>query len=70
MSEQRGIEGQGHSDGPGGGPVRCMGITVHPRPPAGMPAMPDALQIPALLHAALMVASMMFTWQVYLLGKR
>ncbi len=30
----------------------------------------DTPQVLTLLHAALMVASMMITWQVYLLGKR
>ncbi len=32
--------------------------------------MPETSQVLPLLHAALMVASMMITWQVYLLGKR
>ncbi len=32
--------------------------------------MPDTPLVLHLLHAALMVASMMLTWQVYLLRKR
>jgi hypothetical protein len=32
--------------------------------------MPDAPLVLTLLHAALMVASMMITWQVYLLRKQ